>query len=1504
MEKILTGKEYVITDASFDRLLVNETTGIGDQERKVFDRAAAMAVLREDKSLSARLLSAAESEMVYMGAYSRQRGAVDGISGTFGMRMDRTADTPRVTGDNMAGRFLSSLADEIRRELAENGIVENAVRDSRVMVDWTPAGEYISDVSYHEESGAKYIHVDRYIPKRFTFDANRSGTTGHAERRSADDIPFHTFECPFGTDSRSKIVVDTAAEASILYEKGIRGEIDWLKFFRDMRDEGRLNRMSDRQMEQYATDYRAQFDWMREQIATRSDELSALPIVATSLLIPDSSMGRSVYDPEHAPSPAHVLEHYIHNPHLLSGISESYVTRALSAPDKMEQTHFNLPEGAKTLTVVIAGSDTIGGREPGTRATQSAVSSYTVDKATGALKETGKTRKSVLQFKSEAQVEADYRALSARLDSILSGVGEDVSVRFVVGKTVGTPKMVERYVKEHGGRNLDWDFFRDTLKTRSDKGGAAAIESVAVDHFDECWPVLVGYLDKVNIALDKMDEDSITVFSRSSGLGGDAAVIFSEGADMSNRYILEKGSLAAGEGLPVIHVLDNMTEEAQLQSLRSGSVLSLKTSGDEDFGESLFTGREKTQWDMTADKGVVPGLAVGSVSIPLVMQKNTVPVTVGGLPFNTVFGAFTALMETESGKATPERLRHIALAESVSDSSERLVSLLSAYKEASKGLNDQAEERSMRKAVRLFSNADHNFENLLASFDGKEVMERSGIQAGKLFVDTEGRGHNRFGVVLAHESEIVISQREALRQKAEEMQRKAIEEAAKAQKIRNTQKAEGQKVTGGLPVLADAMDAVWFTGTAKPEGLLLEDNRKSFQAWDDEDGRDPLCREKVQRQFFTDADGDRFSNDFVYLSASNLLFTTGLSRPKNRASSRDLTGCTRVDPETGREYTCAFGIPVMHNWDCNEPGNAQGMPCSYRMDNENAAFRNSIILADTQARRVALQYGLALCAEAKEGRNGEMYYALSRVFRSKIFGIPKDDGALIDPATGKRVYLEKTVEVSRANSYKSETHEKSSEVEIRRALEAKERQKTEKKEKVWMDNPHAAPLNEAAVKRYMEILQNGAELPLNCIPLPSSDYTYSDIEGSKELAQRRFVVDFNMSLDMANSLAIALGKPLRFPLDEKGRIDLGPNVPEEFRAIAEQSVDAFLGIRRDNLLEGALPAVNRISMYEASKSGMESTGKVMYMRPSDLVYAFGRYDFKEVEVRSAPMHEMAFRFDDGSTLKLTDPRLSGRLDKDDVNGYLSYSKNDERKFTVKSSDPENVDRQMAVISAYIERAKSIRVEAALFEEGAKETRDLSLDGFIDLKSSNSLEHASNEWEMEGREQKPWETVGRFNGIDEEHVYDGRVDAGDAFKGYAMMRYILPDGTQSGWRVITDRELAKEVVFSNVSRVYRSDEFVPASKHVIDMLLTAEAVKASGGAFRNLDFKPRRQEAQDDKVVEIKRTEMPKSAKPEDTKTVEKVNVYSGAGEHAELSNLAIRRFKVDINKFTKKHGAR
>lgn len=1499
MEKRITGNEYIISDGSFDRLLASEVSLGDDAEFGFLPKEEALEVLRSDRALSARLLMAAQKEIVYMGERSGHGGTFDGESGSLGMKRVRGSDVPLFSGDNLAGRFLADLAQTLRKEIEEGrGPKEDMVQESRVVSDWKrPGAERTDIIEKEEDEGRRFIHVDTYRMVRWRHDSDLSGATGHAQRSSDADVRFHTFECPFGTDRRrNKIRVDTAAQASLLYEKAIRGELDWTKMLRDMRDEGRLNTMSDHQISDAAMDYRAQFEWMREQITTRSEELSHLPIVASSLFVEDQSMGRSVYDAAHAPSPAHVLEHYLNNPHLLSGVSESYVERALGSDELSEPRRLKVSGGAEggVVTVVVAGSDTIGHRVPGTRVTDSGVRTFSRDDRTGAMTEKDRTRTKKSELKTEEEVEADYRAMSSRLDSILSEVAPGVKVRFVTGGHEGSPKLVERYVKEHGGDVCGWDMAEGRIKVRGRKSGDGRLESVAmnVNDFNACWGVIVGYEDSVQLEKNSF-RDSV-VFRSDSGLRADAAVVFSVSDDQYSRGLVEKGSLAVAAGLPVIHVMDNMTEEEQLQSLKAGVRLTLEDEAMvEDLGESIFKGEVQGRWDLASS--VVTSGNLDGLDLPLVMQRNEVSVRVGGIPYATVFGAYAALLAQEGGMGDPAVLRRIAGADAVSSSQERLIALLGVHADVSGKTDSSAEERAMRKAVHLFARTDGRFEEMLAGIAGKTVVEKCGIQAGRLFTDAEGLGQNRFGVVLSHEASQVKVHRDEVRRREEEKMREAMDEEVRQQKARTAKRAEGQLVKGGLPVLADSGSAVWFTGTAKPLDLMPESETLCIWEREGRNGKDdPMNREMVQRQYLTDGDGDSFPNPYVYIAGTNLLYARSRKTPSFRASVRDVTGCTRIDPATGKEFVCGFGIPTKKDYKSYEPNNAYGEPCSFRLDDEVSALRNSVILTDTQARMTALQHNmLGICIEGHEEKDGKQTFSLPYVFQDRIYGLPKDDGILRDPLTGERVYLEDTAEVSFATGHQAVIHRKSDDDAIVRAIENQEQIVKERKKK-WMDSPHRAPLNRELMEHYIEILQNGARLPLNCFPLRMDEYVIPSGASVEEaaLVEKTFVQDLNMSFDMANSLAVAMGVPLRFPLGPDGKIDLGPNVDERLRAIAQRKVEAFLGIRNAKSLDGDLPRVDRVKMYRVPQKSVFPSGD-MYMKPNDLVYAFGAYDFESVRTAMpVPMHEMAFVFEDGSRLRLTDSNITKNMNQKDVKGYLDYSKNDEVKFRMESSDPDKADWQESVIRAYVERAKSLRPHHDVFEEDTAETRDLGMEGYIDLKSSNSIEHAVNGWEVEGREQKPWETAGRFNGIDEGQVYYGHVDAGDSFKGYAMMRYDRPDGTQSQWKVITDRELAKHVLFTDVTRVYRTDEFVPASKHVIDMMLTAEAVKDMGAAFRSMDFHPEQSKPEQNKVVEIERT----------VPIAEKVNVYAGRDEHARLSNFAERRFKVDMNKFTKRHG--
>ena len=160
------------------------------------------------------------------------------------------------------------------------------------------------------------------------------------------DAEFKTFVCPFGTGKNSRVKVDSCAEASYLYEKALRGELDWESLMRDLQHRGNIT-LNRSDVNTLIAGLKAQFDWMRDEISS-NETLADMTIVAESLVPTDSSMGRSIYDPVYAPSPAHILAHYINNPVILNEKGENTVTRALSNQDTGELRRFVISGESKT----------------------------------------------------------------------------------------------------------------------------------------------------------------------------------------------------------------------------------------------------------------------------------------------------------------------------------------------------------------------------------------------------------------------------------------------------------------------------------------------------------------------------------------------------------------------------------------------------------------------------------------------------------------------------------------------------------------------------------------------------------------------------------------------------------------------------------------------------------------------------------------------------------------------------------------------------------------------------------------------------------------------------------------------------------------------------------------------------------------------------------------------------------------------------------------------------
>ena len=471
-KRYLTARDYVLEDNALLRLGFVDTDArsdtlsriqsgsgssdgekvmastFGPEDRVEFDLDRAVGMLRDDPGLGARLLGLSggmegNGDVYWAGAHA----ARDTSAGSFGVRVLQRREGDEVVGDNRFGEFLTEVRDAYREYLRSNVFDQvHAPDPSMVVTDFTRPGSYESDIEVRERAGEEFIHTDVYRPKGRRFDTALDGTTGHAGRAAAPEVSFQRFDCPFGTGWPSPLVVDTAAEASMLYERAIRGDLDWKALIRSFDERGALNRnLTERQKENMARDYDSQFRWMRERIATDSS-LRDLQVVGASHLVADDSLGRSVYDAAVAPSPADVLRYYIENPVMLFAQSKSYVVSALQEGEKNEPQRLVVdPSKAGDVTVLVIGSDTIGGREPGGKGYSDLVKE--VKYSDGQRVVTSRKAYKV-PMKAEAEVERDYQAFRTRMDEVLSGVPEGVNVRLVSGSSstmgasvgVGTPE--------------------------------------------------------------------------------------------------------------------------------------------------------------------------------------------------------------------------------------------------------------------------------------------------------------------------------------------------------------------------------------------------------------------------------------------------------------------------------------------------------------------------------------------------------------------------------------------------------------------------------------------------------------------------------------------------------------------------------------------------------------------------------------------------------------------------------------------------------------------------------------------------------------------------------------------------------------------------------------------------------------------------------------------------------------------------------------------------------
>ncbi len=1461
-KRYLTARDYVLEDNALLRLGFVDTDArsdtlsriqsgsgspdgekvmastFGPEDRVEFDLDRAVGMLRDDPGLGARLLGLSggmegNGDVYWAGAHA----ARDTSAGSFGVRVLQRREGDEVVGDNRFGEFLTEVRDAYREYLRSNVFDQvHAPDPSMVVTDFTRPGSYESDIEVRERAGEEFIHTDVYRPKGRRFDTALDGTTGHAGRAAAPEVSFQRFDCPFGTGWPSPLVVDTAAEASMLYERAIRGDLDWKALIRSFDERGALNRnLTERQKENMARDYDSQFRWMRERIATDSS-LRDLQVVGASHLVADDSLGRSVYDAAVAPSPADVLRYYIENPVMLFAQSKSYVVSALQEGEKNEPQRLVVdPSKAGDVTVLVIGSDTIGGREPGGKGYSDLVKE--VKYSDGQRVVTSRKAYKV-PMKAEAEVERDYQAFRTRMDEVLSGVPEGVNVRLVSGSSstmgasvgVGTPRMVERYVREKGGEVAGWDFThhraeplqKDAGKPRAED---SSLSAVLLEHFAELSPVLVGRSPEVRFLLDQNDAGSEVTFSQKDGLRAGAAVCLSAEGDTNNRNVLALGSYAMEAGLPVVHVREVRSEQEQLESLRSASLLSLSAiTGEVAVGGEALWGEgieRREEWDIAASNNLSYVDSENNVAVPLVSELFPAGVSVAGHSYSSAYSVYAALLAQELGRTDADTLSSIYEAEGYVGRMGEAVSRLTGGED----VPGDVQERCLRRSVRLMAEANEGFADRLLALDGRDVVMPVASGDMTLFTDMDGKGLNRFGMVLAVEGARMRELREARRQQEEQERMKVLEEASRKQRVVDGRSAEGQKVKGGLPAGPEGAEgAVWFIGTHTPDQLALTDGKVSFDMWDDMGGQDRLVRAKAVAQRVDDGEGGKVENNCVFLFPSDLAAVTGRYRTSPRPDSTNLTGCMRVDPKTGEKFPCAFGIPVRFNNRGYELFNKEGMPCSYRLDNDAANYARSLVLADSQARVQAIRHDMTLYLPGRVRSNGEDYYSLGQVFMDKAWN--KKDG--------------------------------------------------------WTDNPHRAPLNLDITERYISLLERGRDYPLTLVPLPMVYYRPDDPEGARERAEKegkhyvsaegRFLADLNLSLRIANATALALGVPMRFPLDKDGRIDLGPGVPEEFRKVAEQKIDAFIGADKGrSVLDGKLRVLEVLDTAEAldvrsSASGQMKKAGDVYLRPNDLVPAFGEFDFDALMKGLAPLHEMMFRLD-GDYFYLTDSQSNKGRSVAEINKYLSYEKNDERRFVIRTNAPERVDEFKDVLLEYVTRAKAVSVEMRLVQEREAEAKDLPMDGFVNLLDSNSEDFARSEHDI-GRTATVYNAVGRVNreGAVEDRnvsgeknggVYYGRTDAKDGFAGYAQIRYSYDGAPMSPWTTVRNLGLAKDIVMSMVGRKYASmDERVVPSAKVLDMMATAEAMKhlvlegtvlAKGPSGRTV------REA-DSKVVELQRPE--------------------------------------------------
>lgn len=1225
---------------------------------------------------------------------------------------------------------------------------------------------------------------------------------------------FRRFACPFGVGAGCLVRVGSEAEASWLYESGIRGEVDWDKTLASLAERGFVK--GDKLvLQRLSSDLSSQFMWIRERILSdRSlrDKIIRIP----SLLPSDFSMGRSTFDYDHAPSPSHVLARYINNPHLLYSMSRHGVMSALEMSDKCEQLRFTVNVD-EMLTILVDGSDTIGGREVGT--------------VTEFYRASDGTKKAKVIFKSDEEKEADYRLFSERMDAIMMNIPSTQEVRFVSDKKMGVPYMLQRYVEERGGQTYSWNcplrvdaktpeefsatdagpFFKPMpRRAKAIAGEERNLSLVMVEGFIEILPSMVGRSSVLSD--DEGEGKRSNVFTLWQGgkkkeVGAfhpDGYICYTVAADNSNRRIMERGTLAMGSGLTFLRVCENMTETDQVSSLDAGCVAA-KTQflSVEDFGASLFDGDLRKKWDIAAKGMSCLSGEEGMMTLPCVFGDMGGSVTVGAVGYRTVFGVFTALVADASG-LEPSVLARI------SGSSIEAFSVLKEIRKKN-GLDLALEERCMRQAVRMCAASVREFGDMLLSTGDNDLVMPASFSDGILFTDLEGTGENRFALVMADERKHLS---ESLAEEG-----KGMMEAERDDEKRSTgfvsRRADVRMELDGLPNKLGAMEgSVWFVGTDTTLRMSGESG-DSVVFWEEmANCSDRLTRSKAIN-----------NNGFVFLYPTDqhtqYLYRKGILKKFSGGApdSSDLTGLVKIDDRTGDRFEFTFGIPVKRNRYSDEFGNENGRTCSYRLDMDSGRLTDDLIAVDAAARAVALKRGMPLCFAGHMYGDGKRRTALSRVFADEIYGYMRT-AEKFDRNTGKTVQeggklVSAMTNVRRFNP-KTRKYETVVEERIRQG---------------WIQNPHRSPRNYTVMRRYEDLLIGSRRLPLNCIRLPKDDYSGVGLEV--------FLSDLTFSLSLANASALAAGMPLRIPLDREGRYDLGPGVPSEFLPMASNRIDSFLkrygldGSRGVERITRAMngpdsPAVNPEVIF-----GPGSGSGEVYLRPNDLVAAFGKYNFREVEAGSgASLHEMMFVTDDGTAFCVRDPYSSRSRTMSQKRDAFSYRWNPQRRFEVRSSSPEKIPAFVSSLLAYVETARNLKIETRLVDEMSVSRMvgdALSLEGFVKIADSNDSSDTYADT-VQLRDEDAVTSANSFDGTLDQSEYCGKVLAGDGFSGYVQYRYAMKEGDIfSSWHTVKDTDLALEVVLAEISRVYTSGEKLQGDALRADLLLRGYIMSDLGGS---------------------------------------------------------------------------